>query len=479
MTKRLFAGLAATFLMLASGIASAAPYNLVNWYQRSGGGNLSALAFKAGPAQGCTGPTYTQPCYAPAQPWTITNNVVDQVDNGLATWDWNSGTQVLTSTGLFWASSFIGSNPSQSTVISDKVTDLVIDIASPGVGTANAATYECVEGTFLATVFANGCKNTHLGVNLVENTTTVWNSGGNAKCVVQTISPDDWSLLDGTGPSDTPPGPYTPGTPEPRGVTAQAAGAAGPGCSQASGAFDMFHVIVDDGTYLIISESSNLGTCFIHGVLQESGCTLDENDPANVGASSSFLVFAAPGAPDSDSDGNFDGLDNCPANSNPGQQDLDADGVGDACDGDTDGDGFANASDNCPLTNNPTQADTDTDLRGNACDNCSSAANMLAGTVPNSSPVVNKAQLDSDSDGYGNACDADLNNSGGTTATDYSILRSVIGKLYNFSTNAAKSDLNASGSVTATDYSILRSRIGTAPGPSGLACAGTVPCVSP
>ena len=31
----------------------------------------------------------------------------------------------------------------------------------------------------------------------------------------------------------------------------------------------MYHVVVDDGTYLIISESANLGTCFIHGVLQE------------------------------------------------------------------------------------------------------------------------------------------------------------------------------------------------------------------
>ena len=96
--------------------------------------------------------------------------------------------------------------------------------------------------------------------------------------------------------------------------------------------------------------------------------------------------------------------------------------------------------------------------------------------MPNSPACVNKSQLDADADGYGNICDSDVNNSGSTTATDYSILRSVIGKLYNFSANAAKSDMNGSGSVTAADYSILRARIGVATGPSGLACAGTIPC---
>lgn len=144
---------------------------------------------------------------------------------------------------------------------------------------------------------------------------------------------------------------------------------------------------------------------------------------------------------------------------------------------DQDGDGFIDTLDNCPSNANADQADGDTDGRGNVCDNCSANANMVAGVVPNSQGLL-KAQLDSDADGYGNACDADVNNSGSTTATDYSILRSVIGKTYNFSFNAAKSDLNASGSVTATDYSILRSKIGVVPsvGPSGLACAGTIPC---
>jgi len=55
-------------------------------------------------------------------------------------------------------------------------------------------------------------------------------------------------------------------------------------------------------------------------------------------------------------------LDNCPGVSNPGQADLDLDGLGDACD-------------NCPATFNPEQTDGDLDDRGDVCDNCPSSPN--------------------------------------------------------------------------------------------------------
>ncbi|MEQ1801025.1 MAG: dockerin type I domain-containing protein [Gammaproteobacteria bacterium] len=106
---------------------------------------------------------------------------------------------------------------------------------------------------------------------------------------------------------------------------------------------------------------------------------------------------------------------------------------------DIDGDGIYDASDNCVLMANPTQ-------------------------------------LDSNADGYGNICDADLNSSGSVTAADYAILRSVLNLAAASSQTAAGADFNGSGTVTAADYAILRSKIGTAPGPSGLACAGTIPC---
>lgn len=143
---------------------------------------------------------------------------------------------------------------------------------------------------------------------------------------------------------------------------------------------------------------------------------------------------------------------------------------------DADADGVADDFDNCPATANADQVDSDEDGPGDTCDNCALVVNTLAGNVPGSSPPVPRYQLDSDSDGYGNACDADVNNSGTTTTSDYAMLRSVFGRSYSFSANAARSDLNGSGTVTASDFAILRAQIGLPPGPSGLACAGTIPC---
>ena len=112
--------------------------------------------------------------------------------------------------------------------------------------------------------------------------------------------------------------------------------------------------------------------------------------------------------------------------------------------------------------------DTDGDLVPDQFDNCSAVAN---------GPSQGSNQVDSDLDGYGNRCDADYDNSLTTTALDFGTFLSTFG-----TNNLGETDHDGSGTITALDFGIFLGKFsappgpGNAPGPSGLACAGTTPC---
>lgn len=123
---------------------------------------------------------------------------------------------------------------------------------------------------------------------------------------------------------------------------------------------------------------------------------------------------------DFDGDGVVDILDNCPRVPNVDQANANGNLYGDACETpgtyglyDADGDGLRGGvfqgegcgygEDNCPNSANPGQEDTDADHVGNICDNCPDTPNTT--------------QEDKDGDGLGDACSSKLSQADEKTDT--------------------------------------------------------------
>ena len=229
--------------------AQAVPVKMLKHNQRSSSGTLSTLAWKnCGPTGTGPGGIFAAPCLNPTLPWIVANGVTGSDVN----WDWNSTDRRLTGTGLFWTHSYITSNPSGTSVLSDRIENLVVHMRGNPVGgppQTDATDYRCIEGTFLAGVNSNGCGSYNLGFDAANSSTVEYNIGGVPYCIHRTMGGDDQV------------------TGNPRGVRDSAGD--GAGCDATQGAMLLYTLVQDNlsaGGTLVMSNGVCIGTAQVEPV---------------------------------------------------------------------------------------------------------------------------------------------------------------------------------------------------------------------
>lgn len=197
-------GLAAITLLAASAVASATQvYMIQDGVRSASAGSVSILRFD-GSATG-----------------TIASD---------ATWDWNAGTGVLTQTGgTLRTTRTSGSSAGGTKLYTDVVTGLIINTVA---GTTAATTYNCVEGGFGVVTGGNICGNYSWGFNAAEESTLLYNVGGDANCTNVITGGDDTAPTTGPLPTNG-------------GLRGLAEHGATAGCLAQIGARDMINVLTD------------------------------------------------------------------------------------------------------------------------------------------------------------------------------------------------------------------------------------------
>ena len=112
-----------------------------------------------------------------------------------------------------------------------------------------------------------------------------------------------------------------------------------------------------------------------------------------VGAGTTEVRSLAILPPDGDGDGLPDFADNCPSAANAGQENLDGDAQGDACDADQDGDGLTDAVEGA-IGSNPRSANSDGDGLADGADLCPAVSAATASGCP-PAPVAPNTRITS------------------------------------------------------------------------------------